>query len=105
MQPAPEIIEGHVIVRDALGGYATWDMLEKRWHLNFGEGDSKKGKQVYHVTKEHPNPREHFFFTLDADEISDASPGGQQRGARKFSALPPEVQRFVRANIDDLLPK
>lgn len=100
-----EIIGGVEIERDAMGGYPTWSMAEGRWHLNFRLGGIKKGKQVYHVTREDCNPREHYFFTLDADKISDSLPEEQQKGAKKFSALRKEVRDFVSTNINDLLPR
>lgn len=100
-----EIIGGFEIERDSMGGYPTWSMAEGRWHLNFKLGGTKKGKEVYHVTREDCKPKEHYFFTLDRGKISDSLPETQQKGAKKFSALPEEVKDFVRTHIDDLLPK
>lgn len=100
-----ETIGGIEIVRDSMGGYPTWEMDKGKWHLNFRLGGTRKGKEVYHVTREDCNPKEHYFFTLDAGEISDSSPEKQQKGAKKFSALPQEVRDFVSTNINKLLPK
>ena len=87
------------VEKDAMGGYGAWDMSGERWHINTKLGGTKKGKQVYHVTKE-GIPKLHYFFTLDGGVIKDSSPGGKvQRGSLKFSALPQLVQDFVRDNI------
>lgn len=84
-------------------GYSQWDMAGDTWHINWQLGEKKKGKEVFHVTKE-ARPKLHYFFTLDAGVIDDAtSPTKAKKGtAFKFSALPGEVQSFVRDNIDAL---
>lgn len=92
------------VTTDDLGGYPTWDMpAGTKWHINWnGGGVTKKGKALHHVTKESGNPKQHYFFTLEAGVISDAVSG--QKGKKKFSNLPSEVQNFVSTNINDLLP-
>ena len=92
-----------VVTKDAQGAYGTWDMGDGTWHINTRLGGTKKGKQVYHITREDVNPKAHYFFTLEAGEIKDSSPGSKQKGSKKFSALPQDVQAFVRAKIRDLL--
>jgi hypothetical protein len=101
-----ETIGSVEIIRDAMGGYATWEHSGGTWHLNTKLGGVIKGKQVYHVTREDVNPKAHYFFTLSAGTITDSAPGGKsQKGAKKFSKLPTPVQDFVRTNINALLPK
>lgn len=101
-----EKVGGVDVVRDAQGGYATWEHSGGRWHLNTRLGGVIKGKQVYHVTREDVNPKAHYFFTLSGGEIEDSAPGGKsQKGSKKFSKLPAAVQDFVRQHIDALLPR
>jgi Domain of unknown function (DUF4157) len=83
-------------------GYATWDQLGSRWHVNWSLGEGR----VYHVTKETP-PRVHYFFRYDGGTIEDAVAPKSMKGlpgsSKKFSALPLAIRAYVSKNYDELL--
>lgn len=90
------------VIVDISPGYASWEMNGK-WHINWKLGEGN----VYHVTDEDKNPKIHYFFTLDAGDISDAVAPKRMKGkkgtSKKFSALPQDVQKFIVKNISDLI--
>jgi len=87
-------------------GYASWTQDGGNWHINWKLGQSVRGEEVYHVTQE-GSPKNHYFFTLSAGEISDATApkgfAGKGKTKHKFSALPTAVEQYVRTNISNLM--
>jgi len=87
---------------DISNGYTSWQQDDTKWHINWRLGE----KDVYHVTNESVNPKVHYFFTLDAGLINDATAPKGMKGrkgtSKKFSALPDNVKSFIEANIQEL---
>jgi hypothetical protein len=83
-------------------GYAQWDQDGDSWHINWRLGEA----DVYHVTKE-SEKKIHYFFTIEAGDVSDATAPKSMKGrkgtSKKFSALPRSVQDFITANVSDLM--
>jgi hypothetical protein len=99
-------VGGITVTTDDTGGYPTWDMDDGKWHINWALGEKKKGREIYHVTKE-ASPKIHYFFSLSGSEISDeVAPkgmGGAKGTKQKFSKLPNTVKQFIQTNISQLL--
>jgi hypothetical protein len=97
-----KVVAGTTVSTDDQGGYPQWDMpAGTTWHVNWNETVEKKGKTLYHVTRE-KSPKQHYFFTLEDGVVTSAVSG--QKGKKKFSDLPQTVQTFVSTNINSLLP-
>lgn len=84
-------------------GYSQWDLSGSTWHINWALGESKKGREIYHVTWE-GIPKKHYFFSLNAGIIRDETSSNKSRKGTsyKFSALPSIVENYIRQNIGEL---
>ncbi len=76
----------------------SWDYGGKRYHVNLRLG-------TYHVTLEE-SPKIHYFFQGFGEEIEDKQAPAKERGANGtvFSALPPNIQEFIKSNYRALIP-
>jgi ribosomal protein S18 acetylase RimI-like enzyme len=78
--------------------FVDWEYYGDTYHINLSTATS-------HVTKE-VTPREHYFFEETGMDIKDKQPTTQEKGThgkKVFSALPEEIQEFIKVNWDDLL--
>jgi len=77
-------------------GYVQWNEGGSTWHINYTLGDSKSGREVFHVTKE-GNPKIHYFFSkTDKGDYRDEVGTGKKETRKKFSNLPQDVQATVK---------
>jgi hypothetical protein len=85
-------------------GYESWKQDGVSYHVNWKLGDSRKGKEVFHVTAE-GNPKHHYFFVLDPG-IKDAVATSKSKSKtdHKFSDLPEKVQRFILTSMQYKFP-
>ncbi len=91
------------------GNMPTWEQGGETYHINLTT-------ETYHVTKEGV-PKVHYFFEGSGEEIEDKQPTEAERGSKKkvkgkkgkvktstvFSALPENVQNFVRGHWSSIL--
>ncbi|MCB1353106.1 MAG: hypothetical protein KDK03_10255 [Rhodobacteraceae bacterium] len=90
------------------GGMPTWEQGGQTYHLNLTTA-------TFHVTRE-GNPKIHYFYEGYGEGITDKQPTQGERGSKKkdrdrkkvktstvFSALPQNVQDFIRTHYAELL--
>lgn len=78
-------------------GYVQWDEDDTTWHINVKLGESKKGREIYHVTNEQGD-KKHYFFSVKDGEFRDEVGNYGRRGTQfKFSKLPQGIQNSATA--------
>ncbi|OUJ75307.1 hypothetical protein [Hymenobacter crusticola] len=73
----------------------SWDFGGKNYHVNLALGE-------YHITEE-ASPKIHYFFSGFGEDIMDKTSGNKGKDDRLFSALPSDVQLFIKSNFAALL--